>query len=152
MEIENPSVEVKGSVVAAVEWLQAHKIPNKKVVDVKEGNTVVNRVVQDAPGEDMWGRFIQLGGTLADKVYADMIGKLANSKRTMTIDGKKVTFYYGQNVRDSYKKRMLINPSLVFTMLIVLICSIAFFILMRMRLLNPSYRTVSLFRYLLPGC
>lgn len=110
MEIENPSVEVKESVIAAVEWLQAHKIPNKKVVDIKEGNTVVNRVVQDAPGEDMWGRFIQLGGTLADKVYADMIGKLANSKRTMTIDGKKVTFYYGQNVRDSYKKENAYQP------------------------------------------
>ena len=62
MELENPSQEIKDAVVAAAEWLEKVKIPNKKVVNVTENGILVDRKVIDSPGDDMWGRFIQIGG------------------------------------------------------------------------------------------
>lgn len=110
MEIEQPSEEVKAAVRAAVQWLNEHKIPNKKVVDIKNGSEILDRVVRDAPGEDMWGRFIQLGGTLATEVYAEMEKRLENSKKDMTINGVKITFNYKDNVVDSYKPENAYQP------------------------------------------
>lgn len=113
MTIENPSDKVKESVVAAVEWLENHKIPNKKVVDVKDtsGNTI-DRKVEDCAGEDMWGRFIQLGGEVAERVYTNLFNEfLKDGKRTYSsTDGKNITYYYKDNAVASYDPQKAYQP------------------------------------------
>lgn len=113
MTIENPSDKVKEAVVAAAEWLENHKIPNKKVVDVKDasGNTI-DRKVEDCAGEDMWGRFIQLGGEVAERVYTNLFNEfLKDGKRTYSsADGKSITYYYKDNAVKSYDSRKAYQP------------------------------------------
>ncbi|WP_291529332.1 pectate lyase [Bacteroides sp. UBA939] len=110
MEIEEPSQEIKDAVVAAVAWLESVKIPNKKVVDVKSGSTTIDRVVQDSPGNDMWGRFIQLGGEVAERVYTKHFNDLKNSRRNAVIDGTTYSFNYSENARESYNPDYAYKP------------------------------------------
>lgn len=113
MTIENPSIEVKQAVVAAADWLEKHKIPNKKVVDVKDasGNTI-DRKVEDCAGEDMWGRFIQLGGEVAERVYDNLFNVfLKDGKRDyVKADGSKIRYYYKDNAVQSYDPKRAYQP------------------------------------------
>lgn len=110
MEIDNPSQEVKDAVVAAVTWLESVKIPNKKVVDVKSGSTTIDRIIEDSPGNDMWGRFIQLGDEVAERVYTKHFNDLKNSKRNAVINGVTYSFNYGENAKESYNPDYAYKP------------------------------------------
>jgi pectinesterase len=110
LEIEEPSQEIKNAIVAAVAWLESVKIPNKKVVDIKNGSTTVDRTVEDSPGNDMWGRFIQLGDEVAERVYTKYFNDLKNSKRNTVINGVTYSFNYGENARESYNPDYAYQP------------------------------------------
>lgn len=110
MEIENPTQEVKKAIVDAVTWLESVKIPNKKVVDIKSSSTTIDRVVEDSPGNDMWGRFIQLGDEVAERVYTKYFSDLKNSKRNAVIDGNIYSFNYGENAKESYNPNYAYKP------------------------------------------
>jgi len=90
MEIENPSQEIKDAVVAAVAWLEKVKVPNKKVEDIVSGGVIVDRQIVNSTGNDLWGRFMQIGGDVGPRVYS----KLLNSYLTNNS--------YKQNVSSSY--------------------------------------------------
>lgn len=103
MSIENPSKEIKDAVVAAIEWLEKVKIADKKVVDIKENGLLVDRIVVDAPGNDMWGRFIQIGGEVGRQVFDAFVqGYLKNSS--------KGGFYYKDNALSSYNPTKSSKP------------------------------------------
>lgn len=113
MTIESPSDEVKQAVVAAVDWLNKHKIPNKRVMDVKDvfGNTI-DRKVEDSAGENLWGRFIQLGGTVAERVYSNLFNNFLNSGKRdyVTAKGDPITYYYKENAEESYSPEKAYQP------------------------------------------
>lgn len=113
MEIENPTAEIKEAVVAAAEWLEAHKIPNKKVVDVKDASgQTIDRKVEDRTGEDMWGRFIQLGSEVAERVYTHMFDNvLGDRKGWITLDdGTRIIYQYRNNALESYDPEKAYQP------------------------------------------
>lgn len=113
MEIENPTTEIKEAVVAAANWLEAHKIPNKKVVDVKDASgQTIDRKVEDRTGEDMWGRFIQLGGEVAKRVYTHMFNNvLGDKKGWITLDdGTRIIYQYKNNAEESYNPAKAYQP------------------------------------------
>lgn len=103
MTIENPSEEVKQAVVAAAEWFMAHYVADKKVTDVKENGSTVDRQIVDAAGERLWGRFMQLSGETATRVYNDMINELKSNRRDVySVDGTKYRYYCSDIIKDSY--------------------------------------------------
>ncbi len=103
MTIENPSDEVKHSVISAAEWFMEHHLADKKVVDVKSGGNTVDRQIVDAPGERLWGRFMQLAGETGARVYAAMINKKKSDRRNVySADGKKYSYYSSDHIQDSY--------------------------------------------------
>lgn len=106
MRIEDPSEEVKNAVRAAAEWIEKVKIPDKKVVD----DPVEGRKIVDAPGKAIWGRFIQLEGKLAERVYRSLFDQLKNSHRAMVKDGVSFDFNYGENAKASYNPDMALKP------------------------------------------
>lgn len=90
MEIDNPSQEIKDAVVAAVAWLEKSKIPNKRVVDVSSGGVVVDREIISSPGNDLWGRFMQIGGDVGARVHSKMVNSYITNNT------------YKQNATSSY--------------------------------------------------
>ena len=105
MEIDNPTIEIKEAVVSAVNWLETHKIPDKKVVDVKDlSGQTIDREIVDSPGEDMWGRFIQLGGDVAQRVYTNLFNDVLNDRKGwITLDdGSRIIYNYKDNAEESY--------------------------------------------------
>jgi PelA/Pel-15E family pectate lyase len=90
MEIDNPSQEIKDAVVAAVAWLEKSKIPNKRVVDVSSGGVVVDREIISSPGNDLWGRFMQIGGDVGTRVHLKMVNSYVTNST------------YKQNATSSY--------------------------------------------------
>lgn len=53
--------QIKRSVIAAVEWYDAHRITGKRFKTIVENGKRVDRVLVDAPGErDLWARFYEL--------------------------------------------------------------------------------------------
>lgn len=102
MEIENPSQEVKDAVVAAATWLEKAKIPNKKVIDISEGGVLVDKKVVDSPGDDLWGRFIQIGGSVGKRVY----GKLTYDLSKVVRSGVSMK----ENVETSYDPKKVLQP------------------------------------------
>lgn len=102
MEIENPSQEIKDAVVAGVAWLEKSKMPNKKVIEVKEGNAVIDKKIVDADSEDLWGRFVQIGGDVGKRVYAKLVLDLDKVQR----DGVSMR----DNVTSSYNEKNAGKP------------------------------------------
>lgn len=98
MTIEEPSDEVKHAIIAAAEWFEAHHVKDKKVVNVGSDRQIV-----DAPGERLWGRFMQLSGETAARVYSNMIKSLEGNRRDVySVDGTKYRYYCSDHVKDSY--------------------------------------------------
>lgn len=107
MDIENPSEAVQEAVIAGVKWMDEHKIENKRVVDIAG-----DRVIQDAEGYNIWPRFIQLGGEVADRVYTAHFAMLESSGRTNSYSYGGNTYYYkdADNARNSYNPDMAYRP------------------------------------------
>lgn len=97
MEIDNPSEEIKEAIISAVTWLEKSKIPNKKVIDIKDGNTIIDKKIVDAEGEDLWPRFVQIGGDVGKRIYSKLLMDLDKIKR----DG----FSMRDNVISSYNDK-----------------------------------------------
>jgi pectinesterase len=61
MDIENPSPEVIDAVKSGVEWLDNHRIKDKKIETFVNENGRNDRRIVDAPGApDLWARFYHL--------------------------------------------------------------------------------------------
>ena len=103
MELENPSQEIKDAVVAAAEGLEKVKIPNKKVVNVTENGILVDRKVIDSPGDDMWGRFIQIGGKVGQEAFDALVNGYLKK-------GSKGGFSYRENALSSYDPTKTSQP------------------------------------------
>lgn len=112
MTLDNPSAKVQKCIVSAVKWFDKHKIPNKKVVDFNNPDGQKDRRVVDAPGSDMWGRFIQFGGATAEKVYKKYVDKLKtfNKTRTYTQDGKAYSYKEHEIAEMSYDPSKAYQP------------------------------------------
>ena len=63
MRVNNPSSQIKQSIVAAVDWFNFVKIPGFKYVDIVAPNEPKgkDRVIQPDPSSTIWARFYEIG-------------------------------------------------------------------------------------------
>lgn len=103
MSVSDPSDAVKQAVTAAAEWFDRHATLDKKVQDVKSNGETVDREIVDAPGKHLWGRFMQLAGTTAQRAYDALLSRHAGEMRTVSAQNG-ATFRYdaSDNFRNSY--------------------------------------------------
>ena len=94
MSIEDPSDELKSRITAAVNWLDAHKIPNHAVEDYTNTAGQKDRHIIEKNGTHLWGRFIQIGGNTGTQVYNKFFDKLKNRGKTRSYTYKGVTYTY----------------------------------------------------------
>lgn len=112
MSIENPSEAVKEAVVCGAEWLEANAIEGYKLVDVKdESGNVIDRVLEAAEGHRVWARFTQLGGELAERVYAKQVDLLKdNNERSYRYNNKMYYYHDADNAKTSYNPDYAYKP------------------------------------------
>jgi PelA/Pel-15E family pectate lyase len=104
MSIEDPSDELKQRITAAVNWLEAHKIPNHAVEDYTNTAGQKDRHIIEKTGTHLWGRFIQIGGNTGTEVYNKFFNKLKarGKKRSYTYNGVTYTYTEEELARANY--------------------------------------------------
>lgn len=104
MSIEDPSDELKSRITAAVNWLDAHKIPNHAVEDYTNAAGQKDRHIIEKNGTHLWGRFIQIGGNTGTEVYNKFFDKLKHrgKKRSYTYQGVTYTYTEEEQARANY--------------------------------------------------
>ena len=104
MSIEDPSDELKSRITAAVNWLDAHKIPNHAVEDYTNTAGQKDRHIIEKTGTHLWGRFIQIGGNTGTQVYNRFFDKLKQrgKKRSYTYQGVTYTYTEEELARANY--------------------------------------------------
>lgn len=112
MTIDNPSEKLRNCITSAVEWLDAHKIPDKAVQDFTNANGEKDRRLIDKSGSAVWGRFIQFGGAKAEEIYGSFFEKLRKrgKSRSYTTGGKTYTYTEYEIATKSYKPEMAYQP------------------------------------------
>jgi len=112
MSITNPSDAVKEAVVGGVEWLKANSIKGYRLVDVKdESGNVVDRVLEASEGSEVWARFTQLGGEIAERVYKKQVELLSSNDERTYYYNKKVYYYSdADNAKESYNPEYAYKP------------------------------------------
>lgn len=101
MSLKNPSEDLKTSIRAAVEWMKNHKsFENKAVENYTNSSGVADRRIVDKQGSNLWGRFIQIGGTSGTAIYNKLWNKLKarGKKRAHHTTG---TEYYEYQLLDA---------------------------------------------------
>lgn len=94
MSIDDPSDELKARITAAVNWLDAHKIPDHAVEDYTNTAGQKDRRIIEKTGTHLWGRFIQIGGNTGTQVYDKFFNKLKNRGKTRSYTYNGVTYTY----------------------------------------------------------
>ena len=112
MSIEDPSDELKSRITAAVNWLDAHKIPNHAVEDYTNTAGQKDRHIIEKNGTHLWGRFIQIGGNTGTQVYNKFFDKLKNrgKTRSYTYNGVKYTYTEEEQARANYDPSKAYEP------------------------------------------
>ncbi len=103
MDIENPSPEVQEAIHAGMAFLKRTRIADKEKVEVldADGKRVDEKIV-DAPGKGLWGRFIQLGGDVAEKAYERLFNDLAHHNHKYQYGDTVLKYSEERNARASY--------------------------------------------------
>lgn len=112
MTIDNPSEALKYAITSAVNWLDAHKIPNKAVQDYTNGQGQPDRRIIDQTGTHLWGRFIQIGGESGTTIYEHFFAKLKkrNKSRSYTYNGVTYTYTEEELARANYNPSKAYQP------------------------------------------
>ena len=112
MSIEDPSDELKSRITAAVNWLDAHKIPNHAVEDYTNAAGQKDRHIIEKNGTHLWGRFIQIGGNTGTQVYNKFFDKLKQrgKKRSYTYQGVTYTYTEEEQARANYDPAKAYEP------------------------------------------
>ncbi len=112
MSIDDPSDELKSRITAAVNWLDAHKIPNHAVEDYTNTAGQKDRHIIEKNGTHLWGRFIQIGGNTGTQVYNKFFDKLKNrgKTRSYTYNGVKYTYTEEEQARANYDPSKAYEP------------------------------------------
>lgn len=112
MSIEDPSDELKSRITAAVNWLDAHKIPNHAVEDYTNAAGQKDRRIIEKNGTHLWGRFIQIGGNTGTEVYNKFFNKLKarGKKRSYTYNGVTYTYTEEELARSNYDPTKAYQP------------------------------------------
>lgn len=112
MSIEKPSSEVQAAIIAAVQWLDAHKIEGKAIEDYTNDKGEGDRRIIDKANSAIWGRFIQLGGESGKKVYNKLFQKLKdrNKSRSYSYNGKTYTYTEYEIATSSYREDKAYQP------------------------------------------
>ena len=112
MSIENPSDELRTRITAAVNWLDAHKIPNHAVEDYTNAAGQKDRRIVEKTGTHLWGRFIQIGGNTGTEVYNKLFNKLKKrgKKRSYTYKGVTYTYTEEELARANYDPTKAYEP------------------------------------------
>ena len=107
-----PTPEIVDAVESAVAFLNKTAIEGKKPVFVTgDRGKRIDEIVVDDPDARMWGRFIQLGGDVADKVYPAFFERLKERKPRRLIAGSDtLTYEMWRNAADSYNPAMAHKP------------------------------------------
>lgn len=112
MSIENPSEEVKLAINSGMRWFEDNAIEGMTVEKfINEAGEKDIRMVE-APGERLWGRFVQIGGEIGRRTYEALFEYLEKhgDTRTYNINGKTVTYRDVDNARNSYDPNMADKP------------------------------------------
>ena len=112
MSIDNPSEAIKNAIRSGVAWYDNYAIEDKAIEDfVNEAGENDRRIV-DAPGERLWGRFVQIGGEIGKRTYEALFDYLEKhgSTRWYEINGKTVEYRDVDNARNSYDPSMADKP------------------------------------------
>ena len=112
MSLDKPSDAVKEAVVAGVEWFKAHSIKGYRLVEVKDDNgKLIDRVLEEHEGSELWARFTQFGGELAEHVYRKQIETLsANKDKMYHYKGKDYMYNDAENAKMSYDPKYAYKP------------------------------------------
>lgn len=112
MTIDNPSDELKTRITAAVNWLDAHKIPNHAVEDYINTAGQKDRHIIEKNGTHLWGRFIQIGGNTGTQVYNKFFNKLKarGKRRSYTYNGVTYTYTEEELARANYDSTKAYEP------------------------------------------
>lgn len=111
MEIENPDAEVIDAVESAVRWIDSMAIEGYDLVDVRDAEgQLIDRRLEATPGKRVWGRFIQLGGDVAERVYPAMFDELSARTEKYTDGDSTYIYNLGTNARSSYDPAMAHRP------------------------------------------
>lgn len=112
MSLPNPSPRLQESVIAAVEWLDSHRINDVALEAFTDEEGQKDYRIVDAPGSSLWARFIQLGGNSGAAVYDKFFNWLRqrNKKITTTCDGVRYTYTEEEIARSTYREEMAYQP------------------------------------------
>lgn len=112
MTIEDPSDELKTRITDAVNWLDAHKIPNHAVEDYINTAGQKDRHIIEKNGTHLWGRFIQIGGNTGTQVYNKFFNKLKarGKRRSYTYNGVTYTYTEEELARANYDSTKAYEP------------------------------------------
>ena len=104
MTFENPSEELKESIVAAVKWLRSHKYKTDSYIeDVKDANgNVIDRKISKRKDSNVWGRFIQIGGKSGEAIYNKFYNKLKTRGKTRAHHVTGFVYQEYQILEESY--------------------------------------------------
>lgn len=112
MTIENPSPRLWNAISSAVTWLDQHKIANRKIVDYTNTMGQPDRRIVTSQGDNLWGRFIQIGGASGQAIYQHFFQKLQTrgKSRSYTYNGVKYTYPEYRIAQSSYDPRQDYKP------------------------------------------
>ncbi|WP_295727641.1 pectate lyase [uncultured Muribaculum sp.] len=104
MSVDEPSAAVVDAVEHGVAFLESTAISGKKPEFVyNDRGERIDEVVVDSDSARMWGRFIQLGGDVARKVYPDFFERLKSRRpRHLTVGSDTISIEMWRNAVESY--------------------------------------------------
>lgn len=104
MSLDEPSASVTDAVEHGVAFLESTAIDGKKPEFVyNDRGERIDEIVVDCDSSRMWGRFIQLGGDVAAKVYPDFFERLKSRRpRHVTVGNDTVSIEMWRNASESY--------------------------------------------------
>lgn len=112
MSVDDPTPEIVDAVESAVAFYERTAIDGKKPEFViNDRGEWIDQVVTDSAGARMWGRFIQLGGDVAAKVYPDFFRRLKERRpRSLKIGSDTLRYEMWRNAADSYDPSQAHRP------------------------------------------
>lgn len=112
MSIDNPSEEVKQAIKSGVRWFDDNALEDKAIEEFINDAGEKDKRMIDAPGQRLWGRFVQIGGETGRRTYEALFEYLEKygDTRTYNINGKTVKYRDVDNARNSYDPNMADQP------------------------------------------